>query len=121
MKLVKYIIFIIVLIISIVFIIKLDKLNMIENQPVTIKFPYISSYEGYEQGIQVWEAIILTLSVGVILGFVIALFQIIAQKTELISLKSKVRRLNNELDNLRNQTLDEDIILEDVVETEDTL
>ena len=53
--------------------------------------------------------------------FLIALFQIIAQKTELITLKSKVRRLNNELDNLRNQSLDDDIILEDVVESEDTL
>jgi uncharacterized membrane protein YciS (DUF1049 family) len=121
MKLVKYIVFIFVLIVSIVFIIKLDKLNMIDNQPVTIKFPYISSFEGYDQGIQVWEAIILTLSVGVLIGFIIALFQIIAQKTELISLKSKIRRLKNELDNLRNQSLDEEISLEDSIDTEETL
>ena len=121
MKLVKYILFIAILIISIIFIIKLNELNMIDNQPVTIKFPYISSLEGYDQGIKVWEAIILTLSIGVVIGFIIALFQIIAQKTELITLKSKVRRLNNELDNLRNQSLDDDIILEDVVESEDVL
>ncbi len=121
MKLVKYILFIAILIVSIIFIIKLNELNMIDNQPVQIKFPYIYSIEGYEDGVKVWEAIILTLSIGVILGFVIALFQIIAQKTELISLKSKVRRLKNELDNLRNQSLDEDISLEDSIESEEIL
>ena len=43
------------------------------------------------------------------------------KKTEIISLKSKVRRLRNELDGLRNQSLEDDIELEDNIETEDTL
>ena len=64
-------------------------------------------------GIKVWEAIILTLSAGVFLGFIIALFQMIAQKSEIISLKSKIRRLNSELDNLRNHDIDDDIEIND--------
>tara|TARA_Y100001970_G_C14233083_1_gene859944 strand:+ start:524 stop:760 length:237 start_codon:yes stop_codon:yes gene_type:complete len=69
--------------------------------------------ENFEDGIQVWEAIILTLSIGVFVGFIIALFQLIAQKSEILSLKSKIRRLTNELDSLRNQSLDDDIDIED--------
>ena len=93
MKLLKYVFFIIVLIISIIFIIKLNELNLVDGQPIKIKFPYIVGLAGYEDGVRVWEAIILTLSIGVFLGFIIALYQIISQKTEIISLKSKVRRL----------------------------
>ena len=58
---------------------------------------------------KVWEVVILTLSVGVFLGFIIALFQMISQKSEIISLKSKTRRLSSELDNLRNHDIDDDI------------
>ena len=121
MKLFKYILFVIVLIMSIVFIIKLNQLNIIDQEPTKIKFPYITKFDGYEQGIQVWEAIILTLSIGVFLGFSIALFQIISQKTELISYKSKIRRLKHELDGLRNQALDDDIDIEDNVEDDSDL
>ena len=121
MKLLKYIFFIIILICCIIFIIKLNELNLIDHQPIKIKFPYISNINGFEDGVKVWEAIILTLSIGVLIGFVIALFQIISQKTEVISLKSKIRRLKNEIDGLRNQTLDDDIILKDTIEVEDEL
>ena len=121
MKLLKYILFIIILIVSIIFIIKLNELNLVDQQPIKIKFPYISNMEGYEDGIKVWEAIILTLSIGVFLGFAIALFQIISQKTDIISLKSKVRRLRNELDGLRNQSLEDDIDLEDEINIDDEL
>ena len=37
----------------------------------------------------------------------------IAQKSEIISLKSKIRRLNSELDNLRNHDIDDDIEIND--------
>ena len=57
----------------------------------------------------------------VFLGFIIALFQIISQKTEVISLKSKVRRLKNEIDGLRNQSLEDDITLEDTIESDENL
>ena len=73
MKLFKYILFVVVLIMSIIFIIKLNQLNIVDQEPTKIKFPYIIKFDGYEQGIQVWEAIILTLSIGVFLGFSIAL------------------------------------------------
>ena len=45
--------------------------------------------------------------------FFLALFQIISQKSEIISLGSKLRRLQIELDSLRNQAIDDDIILSD--------
>jgi len=113
MKLLKYVFFIIILITCIIFIIQLDKLNTLESGPIMIKFPYLSSMENFKDGIQVWEAIILTLSIGVFVGFIIALFQLISQKSEILSLKSKIRRLTNELDSLRNQSLDDDLDIED--------
>ena len=79
MKLLKYIFFIIILLISIIFIIKLNELNLVDGSPIKIKIPYIISMSGYEDGIKVWEAIILTLTIGVFIGFAIALYQIISQ------------------------------------------
>jgi len=52
----------------------------------------------------------------VIIGFLTALIQIIAQKREVISLKSKVRRLQVELDSLRNQSVEDEIIISDTDE-----
>ena len=121
MKLVKYMLFIIVLVFSIIFIIKLNELNIVDGQPVKIMFPYFSTLDGYESGMKVWEAMILTLTSGVFLGFIIALFQIISQKADTISLKSKVRRLRNEIDGLRNQSLEDDITLEDTIESDENL
>ena len=121
MKLLKYILFVIILITCVLFIIQLDKLNTLDSGPIMIKFPYLSSMENYAEGIQVWEAIILTLSIGVFIGFIIALFQIISQKTEIISQKSKIRQLSNELSTLRNQSIDDDIDLEDSTEESDQI
>ena len=59
------------------------------------------------------EAIIFALSIGVFIGFIIALIQIISQKAEIISLKSTQRKLNDELDLLRNKSLDDDLDLID--------
>ena len=121
MKLLKYIFFIIILIICIVFINQLNELNTVVNASgekvvVLIKFPYLSTIENFEDGIKVWEAIILSLSIGVFIGFLIALFQLISQKSEIISYKSKLRRLTNELDGLRNQSIEDDIDLEDDID-----
>ena len=109
MKLFKYIIFVIVLIFSIIFVIQLNELNIYDHVPILIKIPYLIQFDGFENGIKVWETILMTLSVGVLIGFIIALFQMISQKSEIISLKSKVRRLNSELDNLRNTAIDDEI------------
>ena len=115
MKLLKYILFIVILIVSVKFIMELDALNLnTDNTPVKIKIPYITDLSNVDsEGMKVWQAVILTLSMGVFIGFVIALIQIISQKSEIISLKSSLRKSQNELDNLRNQNLDEDVPLFD--------
>ena len=58
----------------------------------------------------------MTLTAGVIIGFILALFQIISQKSEVFSLKSKLRRIQIELDSLRNESIEEDILVTDEVE-----
>ena len=114
MKLIKYILFIIILIISAVFIKELDSLNVLtDGTPIKVKIPYLTNAVGFGEGLDVWQAIIFTLSIGVFIGFIIALIQIISQKAEIISLKSTLRKSNNELDLLRNQDLDDDIELVD--------
>ena len=122
MKLLKYIFFVIILIVCIVFIQQLDQLNTIQsagNQiPIKIKIPFLNFLDPSDDGIKVWEAIILSITLGVFIGFVIALFQIISQKSENISLKSKIRRLTNELDSLRNQSIDDDIDIEDEINSD---
>ena len=114
MKLIKYILFIIILIISAVFIKELDSLNVLaDGNPIKIKIPYLTSAVGFGEGLDVWQAIILALSIGVFIGFIIALIQIISQKAEIISLKSTLRKVNGELDSLRNKNLDDDMELVD--------
>ena len=51
----------------------------------------------------------MTLTSGVIIGFILALFQILSQKKEVFSLKSNLRRVRVELDSLRNQSIDDDL------------
>ena len=120
MKLLKYILFIIILIASVQFIMELDTLNLKpdDNTPVKIKIPYLNDST---EGMKVWQAVVLTLSLGVFIGFVIALIQIISQKSEIISLKSNLRKLQNELDSLRNQNLEEDIPLFDEISDQEEI
>ena len=123
MKLLKYVLFIIILIFSVKFIMELDALNVMDDgTSVTIEIPYITNASGLDsEGMKVWQAVILTLSLGVFIGFIIALIQIISQKSEIISLKSNLRKSQNELDNLRNQTLDEDVPLFDEITDEEDI
>jgi len=104
---------------SLVFLVQLNELNLIEGNPMTIKIPYLIDIEGYDAGFNVWLVLVGTLTVGVLVGFLLALFQIVGQKSEVYSLKSKLRRVQMELDSLRNQSIDDDIVLTDDVE--DTL
>ena len=114
MKLIKYILFIIILIISAVFIMQLDAMNILSDcSKIMIKIPYLTNAVGFDNGLLAWQAIILSLSIGVFIGFIIALIQIISQKAEIISLKSNLRKVNDELDSLRNKSLDDDIELVD--------
>ena len=111
MKLIKYIINLIILIVSLVFLFKLSSLNDVDGISLLIKIP-IGMGQEYQE-FEVWVVVLGMLTVGVLLGFLIALFQILAQKGELMSARSKLKRLQIEIDNLRNESIDEDIMLTD--------
>ena len=59
-----------------------------------------------------------TLSLGVLIGFLMALFQIVAQKSDLIKARSKLKKVQIELDTLRNQAIDDDIEITDRLDDE---
>ena len=113
MKLIKYLIWILLLMGSLVFLVKLNELNQFDGNTLTIKIPFLIDMPGYEDGFNVWMVLVMTLTAGVVIGFLLALFQIISQKSEVFSLKSKLRRTQTELDSLRNENIDEDIVLTD--------
>ena len=116
MKLIKYLLWILVLMVSLWFLLEFNKLNQPEGNLITIKIPFLVDMPGYEKGFEVWRVLIMTLTTGVVIGFLLALFQIISQKSEVFSLKSKLRRVQVELDSLRNESIEDDIILTDEVD-----
>ena len=116
MKLIKYLIWILLLMGSLVFLVQLNELNQFDGNTLTIKIPFLIDLPGYENGFNVWMVLVMTLTAGVIIGFILALFQIISQKSEVFSLKSKLRRIQIELDSLRNESIEEDILVTDEVE-----
>ena len=98
---------------SLVFLVKLNELNQFDGNVLTIKIPFLMDIPGYENGFNVWMVLVMTLTSGVVIGFLLALFQIISQKSEVFSLKSKIRRIQTELNSLRNESIDDDIVLTD--------
>ena len=116
MKLIKYLIWILLLMGSLVFLVKLNELNQFDGNTLTIKIPFLIDISEYENGFNVWMVLVMTLTVGVVIGFILALFQIISQKSEVFSLKSKLRRIQTELDSLRNESIDDDIVLTDEID-----
>ena len=113
MKLIKYLLWILVLMVSLWFLLEFNKLNQPEGNAITIKIPFLEDMSGYENGFEVWRVLLMTLTAGVIVGFLLALFQIISQKGEVFSLKTKLRRIQTELDSLRNESINDDIVLTD--------
>ena len=116
MKLIKYIINLIILTGTLVFLKKLSDINeTIDGATLMIKIPFLGNQLSGEsfQEFPVWIIVLGMLTVGVLLGFFIALFQILSQKGELVSMRSKIKRLQVEIDNLRNESIDEDIELND--------
>ena len=113
MKLIKYLIWILLLMGSLVFLVQLNELNQFDGDALTIKIPFLVDLPQYENGFNVWMVLVMTLTAGVVIGFILALFQIISQKSEVFSLKSKLRRIQVELDSLRNESIDDDIELKD--------
>ena len=116
MKLIKYLIWILLLMGSLVFLVKLNELNQFDGNALNIKIPFLMDMSGFENGFNVWLVLVMTLTAGVIIGFLLALFQIISQKSEMFSLKSKLRRIQVELNSLRNESIDDDIVLTDEVD-----
>ena len=100
---------------SLVFLVKLNELNQFDGNTLTIKIPFLIM-PGHENGFNVWMVLVMTLTAGVVIGFLLALFQIISQKSEVFSLKSKLRRIQIELNSLRNENIDEDIVLSDKID-----
>ena len=99
---------------SLVFLVKLNELNQFDGNTLTIKIPFLI-IPGYENGFNVWMVLVMTLTAGVVIGFLLALFQIISQKSEVFSLKSKLRRVQVELDSLRNESIEDDFVITDEV------
>ena len=126
MKLIKYIINLIILTGSIYFLLELSELNQTTTpdgviEKMTIKIPFIadmSDEEAEHYELEVWLAVLAVLTIGVLLGFFIAIFQILSQKGELMSARSKLKRLQIEIDNLRNESIDEDIDIDDIEDIE---
>ncbi|MBC8255865.1 MAG: LapA family protein [Candidatus Marinimicrobia bacterium] len=118
MKLIKYLVWILLLMGSLVFLVELNELNQFEGNALAIKIPFLIDMPEYENGFNVWMVLVMTLTAGVIIGFLLALFQIISHKSEVFSLKSKLRRVQVELDSLRNESIEDDFVLTDEVDDE---
>ena len=109
MKLIKYLFWVLLLMGSLVFMVKFNELNQFDGNPLSIKIPFIVDIPTYENGFKVWLVLVMTLTAGVIIGFLLAFFQILSQKKEVFSLKSQLRRVHVELDSLRNQSVEDDM------------
>ena len=62
-----------------------------------------------EEAVPVSVVMLGALSVGMIIGYGVALMMILAGKSEIRSLNNKNRHLSDELNELRNASIDEDI------------
>ena len=107
MKLIKYLFWVLILMGSLVFLVKFNELNQFDGNPLAIKIPFLVEIPAYEDGFKVWLVLVMTLTSGVIIGFLLAFFQILSQKKEVFSLKSQLRRVHVELDSLRNQSVED--------------
>ncbi|MAV64238.1 MAG: hypothetical protein CMG00_03495 [Candidatus Marinimicrobia bacterium] len=137
MKLIKYLLFIVFLVVSLVFIINLMEQNdevfikdtflmtdiakeIYPDSSKNFKGPYVDQVmikipfsDPSSKGLKVWVFFLAVLTIGVLIGFSIALVQIVSQKREVIYKRSKLKKLQLELDTLRNQSIDEDLVLTD--------
>ena len=100
---------------SIYFLISLNELNTIEGSPTTIKIPFMNEGE-FSEGYNVWIVLLITLTLGVIVGFIVSLIQMISLKSETITLKSKNKKIQIELDALRNQGIEDELEIVDELE-----
>ena len=87
MKLIKYLFWILLLMGSLVFLVQLNELNQFDGHLLSIKIPFLIDVSGYESGLNVWLVLVVTLTCGVVIGFLLAFFQIISMKKQIYSLK----------------------------------
>ena len=97
MKLVKIFAGLMVLILVLVF--------LMQNTKVVSVNLVFAQYEN----VQVAMIMLGALSVGILIGYGVAVTNILSSKTEIRSLKTKNRRLSDELNDLRNVAIDEGI------------
>ena len=97
MKLVKIFAGLVVLILVLVF--------LMQNTKVVSVNLVFAQYEN----VQVAMIMLGALSVGILIGYGVAVTNILSAKTEIRSLKTKKRRLSDELNDLRNVAIDEGI------------
>ena len=97
MKLVKIFAGLVVLILILVF--------LMQNTKVVSVNLVFAQYEN----VQVAMIMLGALSVGILIGYGVAVTNILSAKTEIRSLKTKNRRLSDELNDLRNVAIDEGI------------
>ena len=62
-----------------------------------------------DERISVSMIILGTLTIGIFVGYILAVFSIISAKSDIRSLQTKNRRLSEELNDLRNVAIDEGI------------
>tara|TARA_Y100000817_G_scaffold41413_1_gene28357 strand:- start:1669 stop:2007 length:339 start_codon:yes stop_codon:yes gene_type:complete len=62
-----------------------------------------------DERISVSMIILGTLTIGIFVGYILAIFSIISAKSDIRSLQTKNRRLSEELNDLRNVAIDEGI------------
>ena len=101
MKLVKIFTGLVVLILVLVF--------LMQNTKVVSVNLVFAQYEN----VQVAMIMLAALSVGILIGYGVAVTNILSAKTEIRSLKTKNRRLSDELNDLRNVAIDEGIYATD--------
>ena len=73
MKLIKYLFWVLLLIGSLVFLVKFNELNQFDGNPLEIKIPFLVDIPAYEHGFKVWLVLVMTLTLGVVIGFLLAL------------------------------------------------
>lgn len=140
MKLIQSLFFIILLIVGVIFITELisvndenfirdtfERTNLSQNlkikssemiDMVMINIPFTSSDSS---GMKVWVFFILVLTFGLVLGFMISLINIFTQRRQIMSQRYELKKLKSELDTLRNQNIDENLILSDDFVSENSL
>ena len=117
MKLLKYFLFISILITCLYFLVELNNMNSL----IKVKIPFLIDNENFKDGFDVWITMLGTLSVGVVVRFLLALFQIISHKSDLIKTRSKLKKMQIALDSLRNQAIDDAIEITDEIDSVDEI